>query len=173
LSILKVRFIHFVLPERKFPFRIDIYSESHRELFTSGYITLIGFKYYKERIGNDINVERAKVDTIYSNENQAFDRTNSIVDINDIWHTDLGQETYRSDNSRRINGETNPSIDNQAINQNKHIYVTWSDINVSLPKNTSFFNKLKYKIKKENVSKPKTIIEDGKLLKLFNKDKYV
>jgi hypothetical protein len=127
----------------------------------------LGFKYYKESIGNDTNVERIKVGTRYSNENQAFDRTNSIVDINDIWHTDLGLETYRSDNSRRINGETNPSIDNEAINKNKLIYVTWSDINVSLTKNTSFFKKLKCKIKKENVSKPKIIIENGKLLKLI------
>ena len=99
--------------------------------------------------------------TLY-HQNQNYERKNSIIDINDIWHTDFEPKTSRKVNNGHVNGNISTNEDTQPKNNNKAIFVTWSDINVILPKKVGFLEKLKKKIKNEPVSKAKVLIENGK-----------
>ena len=92
--------------------------------------------------------------------NSSLEAKNSIIDINDIWHTAFEPENAQSMITRNSNEMTNNSED---LKQ-KAVYVTWSDITVSLRKKDGLFDKLIFKDKSTKKASPKILIQNGWIL---------
>ena len=87
---------------------------------------------------------------------------NSPINLNDIWHTERETEyDLNNKNQGNENIDLNLNYESNKFSKNSSMHITWTNLNVSLPKKRNFLQKINFLKKKHSPNASKKIIENG------------